>query len=154
MQEDQIDIVTKNNQGEIDPHWKRRVPLPEFREDLRWIVAQTQERHIPLVLFIPVFPLRTYQDLPVLRQYQKVVSELPVSETVQKIDLEQFFDRTQDAVMFHDFAHPNAAGHRTVAQALTPVLLNILAQTTSQGIPAGAAKPTRDSSQTATQQIK
>ncbi len=154
LQVDQIDILTRNNQGEIDPHWKRRVPLPEFREDLRWIVAQTQEQHIPLVLLVPVLPLRTYQDLPVLRQYQKVVCELPVSETVQRVDLEQFFDRSQDVAMFQDFAHPNAAGQRIIAQALTPVLLNILAQTTSQGIPAGAAKPTRDSSQTATQQIK
>lgn len=154
LQEDQIDILTRNNQGEIDPHWKRRVPLPEFREDLRWIVEQTQEQYIPLVLLVPVFPLRTYQDLPVLRQYQKMVRELPVPETVQRVDLEQFFDRSRDAAMFQDFAYPNAAGHRAIAQALTPVLLNLLAQITSQGIPAGAAKPTLDSSQTATQQMK
>lgn len=144
LQEDRMQILTENNEGKIDSHWKRRVPIPEFREDLHWITTQTQERHISLVLLVPVFPLRTYQDLPVLRQYQKVVRDFPVPDTVQRIDLEEFIDRSQDAAMFHDFAHPNVAGHRAIAQALTPVLLDLLAQTESQEIQSATAEPTLD----------
>jgi hypothetical protein len=155
LQKDQIEILTRNNERDFDADWKRRVPLPEFRQDLLWIIEHTQERDIALVLLVPVLPLRTYLGLPVLREYQKVVRDLPVPETVQRIDLEQFFDRNRDAGMFNDFAHPNAAGHRAIAQALTPILVDLLTQTASQEIPAdSAAEPTRDSSHLATQQMK
>ncbi len=115
-----------------------RVPLSDFRDNLREIISYCRKHGITPVLLIPpiaslsnYFPGKTvsaFHDLH--RSYQKAIAAVGASENVRVIDLQPAFDTRTDLYdnAANDAIHFNTAGHRIVAEQVAPVIDSALQQ--------------------------
>ena len=114
----------------------RRVPLTDFRDNLREMITYCREKGITPVLLIPpiaslsnYFPGKTvsaFHDLH--RSYQRAIAAVGANENVRVIDLQPAFDTRTDLYdnAANDAIHFNATGHLLVAEQILPLLDSIL----------------------------
>ncbi len=115
---------------------KRRVPLGDFKDNLREIISYCRQEGIKPVLLSPpiaslanYFPGKTvsaFHDLH--RAYQNAISEVGAQESVPVVALQTAFDQRTD--LFDDAAadaiHFNAAGHLVVVTQVFPIIDSLL----------------------------
>jgi sialidase-1 len=122
------------------PATTSRVPLAEYEENLRWLIASAREQKIKPVL-MTTNPLRwadktrelygkpPYRpdaadgfDTPVLSHYNDVVRRLAAELGVPLVDVHKAFtDKDPDALLL-DGMHPNEKGHELITELLLPVI--------------------------------
>jgi sialidase-1 len=127
-----------------------RVPLAEYRENLRTIALKSREAGA-VVVFVSPNPLRwtsllrdrygkppydpdseTGFDAPVLASYREAMRELSAELSVPLLDLPKVWEealvakggKVDDFLL--DGMHPNDAGHEATAAALLPVVRGVL----------------------------
>ena len=132
------------------PATESRVPLAEYRENLRTIAMKTKEAGAKVVFLSPN-PLRwtsllrdlygrspyapdseTGFDAPVLESYREALRGLAAELSVPLLDVPQVWTAalakkggTIDTFLL-DGMHPNDAGHEATAAALLPVVRGVL----------------------------
>lgn len=121
------------------PATEPRVPLLEYEQNLRWMIATLRERRIKPVL-MTTNPIRwtaklrdlygkpPYRpedpagfDAPVLASYNEAVRKLAAELTVPLVDVHAAFT-ARNAELLLDGLHPNDAGHQVIAELLVPIL--------------------------------
>ncbi len=115
---------------------QRRVPLMDFRDNLREIINYCRQNKItPVLLSPPIASLANYfsgksisafHDLH--HSYQTAILEIGAHESVAVIDLQTPFDQHNDLFddAYADAIHFNAAGHLLVAQQISPIIDSLL----------------------------
>jgi lysophospholipase L1-like esterase len=117
-----------------------RVPLAEYEQNLRWIVATLREHHAKPVLmttnptrWTPKLrelygkpPYRPEEadgfDAPVLARYNQTVRTIARQLNVPLVDVHAAFAAKNPDKLLLDGMHPNDAGHQLIAELLIPVI--------------------------------
>lgn len=114
---------------------KKRVPLPNFLENLRHICHVARQNNIVPVLLIPpiasvenYFPGQTSYFHQLHKKYQDEIAKAGRYENVPVIDLQPPFDRYNDLFSnaADDPTHFNAKGQIIAVEAILPVIQPIL----------------------------
>lgn len=100
-----------------------RVPDPEREAALRLLVRLTRERHVPLVLLHPAYP--------VSRRHRCVQTKVALEEGIPLLDVEDVLAsdaaangrKKSDYFFAYDQFHLNGTGHAVVAEALAGFLV-------------------------------
>lgn len=95
----------------------RRVPLPEFEQQVDALIAGARAAGSAVVVVVPPLPVRTVQQYPISRDYRATVRQVAERNGVPAIDGDAAVQSLGDAA-FSDWVHPSAAGHRALAEAL------------------------------------
>lgn len=122
----------------------RRVPLPEYRENLRALVAAARARGVPVILVSigcfteeyrrALVEVAAAEGVPGLDTYPLLFSKIPEIKTAERfapcrdrllgwLGMETLAGCPDGWLWFStDFGHPNACGHRVIAEALLPLV--------------------------------
>jgi len=122
----------------------RRVPPPRYRENLRQMIQEAEQRGVPVVLVSLGCFFEKYRqalmtvgretDVPALDTFPLFFEKVPAIKTDSAFQVcrEQLISRlgikTLDSsaggwLWFStDFGHPNACGHQVIAEAVAPLL--------------------------------
>lgn len=122
------------------PAKEPRVPLKEFEENLRAIVARTRAAGAKAIL-MTANPLRWTPQLkelygqppydvsrsdgfeaPKLVRYNETIRKLAAELHVPLVDIHKEFQQRGSDKLLLDGMHPNDAGHEVIAQLLVPVI--------------------------------
>jgi len=117
-----------------------RVPLAEYEENLRSIIATLHQQKVKPILmttnptrWTPKLrelygkpPYRPDEadgfDAPVLAQYNEAVRRLAKELAVPLVEVHEAFAKRNPDKLLLDGMHPNDAGHQLVAELLVPVI--------------------------------
>lgn len=126
--------------------WRRppattsRVPLAEYEQNLRWMIAALRAQDAKPILMTtnptrwtpklrelygkaPYLPDDADGfDTPVLARYNAVVRKLAAGLSVPLVDVHAAFCATNASKLLLDGMHPNDEGHRIIAKLLVPVI--------------------------------
>jgi len=122
------------------PATASRVPLTEYEQNIRWIIATLRAQNVKPVL-MTTNPLRwtsklrdlygkpPYRpdepdgfDAPVLASYNEAVRRLAAELAVPLVDVHAAFTAQNADKLLLDGMHPNDAGHQLIAELLAPIL--------------------------------
>jgi lysophospholipase L1-like esterase len=117
-----------------------RVPLSEYEQNLRWMVATLREQQIKPVLMTTnptrwtsklrdLYGKPPYRpdepdgfDAPVLASYNEAVRRIAAELAVPLVDVHAAFTAQNADKLLLDGMHPNDAGHQLIAGLLVPIL--------------------------------
>ena len=103
---------------------RRRVPLDDFRENVRWMVDESQRHGAEVFVLIPPLPATTEFRHPVALEYRDALREAAGQANAGVIDAAATFqaletpgaEAPRKSPWFLDWVHPSAAGHRVLAR--------------------------------------
>jgi len=122
------------------PATASRVPLPEYVENLRWMITTLREHQAQPILMTtnptrwtpklrelygkpPYLPAEADGfDRPVLSRYNEAVRKLAVELSVPLVEVHDAFAARNPDKLLLDGMHPNDSGHRLTAELLVPVI--------------------------------
>ena len=122
------------------PATESRVPLTEYEQNLRWMIATLREQQAKPVLMTTnptrwtsklrdLYGKPPYRpeepdgfDAPVLARYNEAVRKLAAELAVPLVDVHDAFTAKNADKLLLDGMHPNDAGHQLIAELLIPVL--------------------------------
>jgi sialidase-1 len=126
------------------PATESRVPLAQYEDNIRWMVAQVRANDARPVLMttnplrwtpqlIKLYGKPPYRvddadgfDAPVLSKYNAALRQLAKDLDVPLIDVHAAFTKHGPDKLLLDGMHPNDKGHEIIAELLTPVLQKVL----------------------------
>ncbi len=113
----------------------RRVPLPEFGDNVAAIIDRARSAGGAVIAILPPVPAATRERFPSIASYQGRLRQILddrrvpwIDGTALLADVERGIDGPfakppgQDSLCYHDWIHPSAFGHRVLAQALVDLL--------------------------------
>jgi len=122
----------------------RRVPLPAYRENLRALVAAARAHDVPVILVSvgcfteeyrrALVEVAEYEGVPGLDMSPLLFAQIPEIKTAERFAAcrnqlikrlgKETLDGSPDGWLWFstDFGHPNACGHRVIAEALVPIV--------------------------------
>jgi len=113
------------------PDWpgERRVSVEEFERFLEELQSEVESDGARLVLVVLARQAAAEEKLPVLPLYTAAALKVAQEEELQVLDARtrfrvRFFTGTEVAELMHDYWHPTPAGHRLIAEALVPMVLD------------------------------
>ena len=123
-----------------------RVPMDEFKANLRELVRGAKETGQAL-LIVPPVPASTSADYPAGALYRAAIREVATETTAFLIDGGSLFDealqevpsewrldpRTRESLYFSDWIHPSAAGHALLGKAVLKVIEDSLPPLANSG---------------------
>ena len=131
-------LVTAAPAAEVDEHARvalrdlatadyagaRRVPLPEFEDDLRAIVAWCAGHGARAVFVVHPLPAKTVSRNPIALAYADTVRRVATGSAASVADGWVVFGATgaSDADLFRDFCHPTERGYELIAPAVRTAL--------------------------------
>jgi lysophospholipase L1-like esterase len=103
---------------------RARVPLPEFRANVRAMLAAARGAGAAAIVLVPPWSASLLESFPFLGDYRAALEELAREAGAPAVALQPLFAaRPEEEVYFPDRLHPNAAGHALVAGALRDAAL-------------------------------
>ena len=117
-----------------------RVPLAEYEQNLRWMIATLREQKVKPVLMTTNLARWTNKlrelygkppyrpedadgfDAPVLSGYNQVVRKLAAELAVPLVEVHDAFSAKNPDKLLLDGMHPNDKGHQVIAELLLPVI--------------------------------
>lgn len=116
----------------------RRVPLPEFRDNVRSMIDRAKALDSQVVVVLPARPERTRSRHPIANTYSEALREVAATASVSTVDAQALFDaylarcpeprgfREVDgaplSICFSDWIHPAPLGHGLLAERLFETL--------------------------------
>ncbi len=116
----------------------RRVPLAEFRVNLRALITLAREAGSAVFVVVPPLPEKTCRKFPIALDYRAAVVAVAAESGATLVDAAAAFDRfvagcpsdwcnANEAAagfpLFRDWVHPSPLGHEQIARALQVALL-------------------------------
>jgi lysophospholipase L1-like esterase len=106
----------------------RRVPAERFRANLAAMIRLCRENRVAPVLISPPLSRKSQGEFPVYATYRAIVGEVARKESVPLVPAAAEMDRREDAgeSVYQDWVHPNATGHKVIADLLVRQIGGIL----------------------------
>jgi len=114
---------------EGEPPEGRRVPLSDFKGNLREMVDLARASGISVLLITPPLSEMSQEEFPVYHQYRDVVREVGSEAVVPVVEAADALAEEEMAGgrPFSDWVHPSIEGHEVIAQSLATSIERLLA---------------------------
>jgi lysophospholipase L1-like esterase len=106
----------------------RRVSPEKFETNLTAMVRLSRSNGITPILITPPLTRKSRNDFPIYETYRAIVAKVAKQENVTLVDAAGEMARieAEGESLYVDWAHPNAKGHKIIADLLSPELARLL----------------------------
>lgn len=118
-------------QFDMPYHKEIHVDTKEYAANVEWMIRQTLEHGIKMVLISPFFMNQNKEDAMrrQVTEYQQEMERLAKKYNIKYVnvqkEMDHYFTYNHYMVMANDGVHPNHVGHMIIAKAVYPVLMEV-----------------------------